>query len=242
MDNTLYASLAGQTALRRKLDTIANNMANISTTAFKAENIQFESVFKQLKTDGKGIDFIYDVSSTTDFAQGAMQQTDNSLDIAISGKGMISAQNDAGSTFYTRDGRLSRNINGQLVMTATGYPVLDNAGGVIQIPEDVAQISIANDGTISGNGQQIAKIGLYDFNPLNVNRLENGLYTMKEQPEISLEAKIHQGFLEGSNVNAVKTLTEMIQVQRAYEAGKSLMDNEDQRIRNAIGRLGQNPR
>jgi flagellar basal-body rod protein FlgF len=242
MDNTLYASLAGQTALRRKLDTIANNMANISTTGFKAENTQFESVFKNLKTDGRGVDFVYDVTSTTDFSQGALQQTNNNLDIAISGNGMISAQGENGQNFYTRDGRLSRSNNGSLVMTATGYPVLDDAGAQIQIPEDIAQISIANDGTISGNGQQIAKIGLYNFNPLDVKRQENGLFTMQEQPEIAVDAKIHQGFIEGSNVNAVKTLTEMIQVQRAYEAGKGLMDSEDQRIRNAISRLSQNQR
>jgi flagellar basal-body rod protein FlgF len=242
MDNTLYASLAGQAALRRKLDTIANNMANISTTGFKAENTQFESTFHRLKTDGKGVDFVYDVTSTTNFSQGALQQTNNNLDIAISGNGMISAQGENEQNFYTRDGRLSRNSTGVLVMTATGYPVLDNAGAQIQIPEDVSQVAIANDGTISGNGQQIAKIGVYNFNPLDVKRQENGLFTMTQDPEIALDAKIHQGFIEGSNVNAVKTLTEMIQVQRAYEAGKGLMDSEDQRIRNAVSRLGQNSR
>lgn len=242
MDNTLYASLSGQTALRRKLDTIANNMANISTTGFKAENTQFESVFKNLKTDGKGIDFVYDVTSTTDFSQGALQQTNNSLDVAISGNGMLSAQGENGQKFYTRDGRLSRSGTGVLVMTATGYPVLDNAGAQIQVPADVAQIAIANDGTVSGNGQQIAKMGMYQFDPLKVQRQENGLFTMEKPPEVAIDAKIHQGFIEGSNVNAVKTLTEMIQVQRAYEAGKSLMDSEDQRIRGAISRLGQNSR
>lgn len=242
MDNTLYASLAGQNALNRKLDSIANNMANISTTGYKTENTQFESIFKNLKADGKGIDFVYDVTSTTDFTQGALEQTNNDLDIAISGDGMIAAQGDGGKTYYTRDGRLSRNVDGNLVMTATGYPILDNAGAAIQIAEGINKIAIGNDGTISGDGQQIAKIGVYAFNPLDISRNDSGLYTMKTQAEISTEAKIHQGFLEGSNVNAVKTLTEMIQVQRAYEAGKGLMDNEDQRIRNAISRLGQNQR
>ncbi|MFT6072019.1 MAG: flagellar basal-body rod protein FlgF [Alphaproteobacteria bacterium] len=242
MDNTLYASLAGQTALKRRMDTIANNMANISTTGFKAENVQFESFFKQLKTDGKGVDFVYDVTSTTDFTQGALQQTNNKLDIAISGNGMIAAEGVDGTVFYTRDGRLSRNVEGVLVMTATGNPILDNSGSQIQIPEDITQISIANDGTISGNDQQISIMGVYNFDPLQVERREDGLYTMKNEPEIATNAKIHQGFIEGSNVNAVKTLTEMIQVQRAYEAGKGLMDSEDQRIRNAISRLGQNQR
>jgi flagellar basal-body rod protein FlgF len=242
MDNSIYASLAGQSALMRKLNSIANNMANISTTGFKAENTQFEDIFKQLKTDGKGINFVYDVTSTTDFTQGALQQTNNNLDIAISGDGMISAQGNGDKPYYTRDGRLSRNAEGVLIMTATGYPILDNAGAEIQIPPEFTQIAISNDGTVSGDGQQIAKIGLYNFDPVKVKRQENGLYTMDTPPEVSTEAKIHQGFLEGSNVNAVKTLTEMIKVQRSYEAGKNLMDSEDQRIRNAISRLGQNQR
>jgi len=242
MDNTLYASLAGQTALRRRMDAIANNMANMSTTGFKSENVQFDSVFKQLKTDGKGVDFVHDVTSTTDFSQGALQQTNNTLDVAISGDGMISTQGENGQVYYTRDGRLSRNTQGALVMTATGTAVLDNAGSEIQIPEDITQVSIANDGTISGNGQQLGTIGVYNFDPLKIERHENGFYTMQNQPEISEDAKLHQGFIETSNVNAVKTLTEMIQVQRAYEAGKNLMDSEDQRIRSAISRLGQNQR
>ncbi len=242
MDNTLYASLAGQNALNRKLDSIANNMANISTTGYKTENTQFESVFKNLKTDGKGVDFVYDVTSTTDFTQGPLQQTNNDLDIAISGNGMIATQSQDGKTYYSRDGRLSRNVDGNLVMTATGYPILDSSGAEIQIAGNIQKISIGNDGTISADGQQIAQIGVYDFNPLNISRNDNGLYTMTGQATPSTEAKLHQGFLEGSNVNAVKTLTEMIQVQRAYEAGKGLMDTEDQRIRNAISRLGQNQR
>ena len=135
-----------------------------------------------------------------------------------------------------------KNNEGVLIMTTTGYPIFDNAGGIIEIPEDVTQISIANDGTISGNGQQIAKIGIYSFNPSNMQRHENGLYSMDIPAEITLEAKIHQGFIENSNVNAVQTLTDMITVQRAYEAGKKIMDSEDQRIRGAISRLGQNAR
>jgi flagellar basal-body rod protein FlgF len=242
MDNTIYASLAGQTALKRRMDIIANNMANISTTAFKAENVQFDSVFKQLKTDGKGVDFIYDVTSTTDFSQGSLQQSSNQFDIAISGNGMLATEGGNGKTFYTRDGRLSRNLEGVLVMTATGNPILDNSGAQIQIPEDITQISIANDGTISGNDQQIATIGLYSFDPHKVERQQDGLYLMKAEPEVATNSKIHQGFIESSNVNAVQTLTEMIQVQRAYEAGKGLMDSEDQRIRTAIARLGQNQR
>lgn len=243
MDNALYAALSGQTALRRKMDSVANNMANLSTIGFKAENTHFNSVFERLESDGKGVDFVFDVSSTTDFAQGPLRQTNNQLDVAISGNGMLAIQGTNGENFYTRDGRMSRNSEGALVMTATGKPVLDNAGVVIEIPEGVTQLSIANDGTITatveGDDQQIATIGVYNFEPSNMKRHDSGLYSMTVPAEVTLEAKLHQGFIEGSNVNAVQTLTDMIQVQRAYEAGKNIMESEDQRIRGAISRMGQ---
>lgn len=242
MDNTLYVSLSGQMALRRKLDSIANNMANISTTGYKVENTHFDSYYKKLETDGKGIGFVYDITGTTDFSQGAMQETGNDLDIAISGNGMLSVVSEEGNRYYTRDGRMSRNLQGELVMTTTGHKLLDNSGSPITVPPEVNNIAIANDGTLSANGQSLGRIGLFNFQSHTLERLDNGIYRSEAEPEPATGSVIIQGFLEGSNVNAVKTLTEMIQVQRAYEAGKNLMDSEDQRIRTAISRLGDMPR
>ena len=243
MDNSLNVLLSGQVALRRKLDTVANNMANLGTNGFKAERVHFDDVYKRLEVDGKGIAFVQDVASSTDFSQGAFMQTGNDLDVAISGQGMIAVQDQAGQTLYTRDGRFSRDTEGNLVLTANGMRVMDNAGSAIQIPPNISKISIAGDGTISAaDGGAISRIGLYGFEQGQVERLADGLYKSDAVLEPTDQARMSQGFVEKSNVNAVKTLTDLINVQRAYERGSNLIDKEDQRIKDSISRMGRSPR
>lgn len=243
MDNSIYASLSGQVALRRKLDTVANNMANLATTGYKAERVHFADVYARLETDGKGVAFVQDVSSTTDFTQGGLTQTGNDLDVAMSGNGLLGVQTQAGETLYTRDGRFARDAQGMLVLTGNGMRVMDNAGAGIQIPADVTQITIGGDGTVSSpEGGIIGKIGLFQFDPMTVTRLAEGLFKSETPLEPSTDVRVTQGFLENSNVNAVRTLTEMIEVQRAYETGSNLISREDERIKDAIARLGREPR
>jgi flagellar basal-body rod protein FlgF len=245
MDNSLYTLLSGQVALRRKLDVVANNMANLGTTGFKSERVHFDDVYKKLETDGRGVAFVSDIATSTDFTQGSLQQTGNDLDVGISGKGVISAQDSTGKPFYTRDGRMSRTSEGNLVLTSNGMNIVDAAGAAIQIPPNVQKISIAGDGTISSSdGGTLGKIGIYDFDYNKMDRLADGLFTSKDkkQPELSTVSRLNQGFIESSNVNSVKTLTDLINVQRAYETGSNLMEKENQRIQDAISRLGRTPR
>lgn len=243
MSNSIYTTLSSQVALRRKLDIVANNMANLGTTGFKQEEVHFDDVYKRLKTDGKGVAFVYDVSSSTDFSQGGFAQTGNNLDVAISGKGLLQVQSEDEKNFYTRDGRLSRNNEGYLVLTSNNMKVLDSAGAAIQIPENIQKISIAGDGTISvADGGTLGKIGISKFELDKVERLSDGLYIQKDPKkplEADAESRLSQGFIENSNVNAVATLTDLIKVQRAYEAGSNLMDKEDRRISDAISRMGR---
>ena len=101
MDNSLNVLLSGQVALRRKLDIVANNMANLGINGFKAERVHFDDVYKRLQTDGRGIAFVQDVASPTDFTQGAFEKTGNQLDIAIGRKGSIALQDTGGDALYT---------------------------------------------------------------------------------------------------------------------------------------------
>ncbi|MEM6602587.1 MAG: flagellar basal-body rod protein FlgF [Pseudomonadota bacterium] len=242
MDNSIYALLSGQVALRRQLDSVANNMANLGTTGYKEERMHFDDVYKRLQTDGKGIAFVHDVTSSTNFSQGAFTQTGNQLDVAIQGQAMLSVQDENGQVLYTRDGRFSRANDGSLVLTSNGMRVLDNGGAAIQIPENVNRISIAGDGTVSiEDGGAITRIGLFGYENANMKRLSDGLYSTNAPLEPTEEATISQGFLESSNVNAVKTLTDLINVQRAYERSSNLIDKEDQRIKDTISRLGRAP-
>jgi flagellar basal-body rod protein FlgF len=238
MDNSIYAILSGQLALRRKLDTVANNVANMSTTGFKKEHMQFDDIFKRLETEGKSVNFVYDVSSITDFSQGALTFTGSDLDTAIENDSVFAVETPNGVQ-YTRDGRFARNSEGELVMMTTGYKILDNAGGAIQIPADVGKIDIGRDGTISDKGNQISKLGLFIYDSNNMSRLSDGMYTSKAEAIIDGNPSVRQGFLEGSNVNAVKELTDLINVQRAYETAHNLMINEHDRIIATIDKLGR---
>lgn len=241
MDNSIYALLSGQLGRRRQLDVVANNLANLGTTGFKAERVHFDDLYKRLETEGKGVAFAADIATSTDFSQGSFSQTGNDLDVAISGNGLVAVQNEAGDTIYSRDGRFSRSNDGYLVLTSNGMKVLDNAGGAIQIPENIQKIAIAGDGTISSTEGNIAKIGLFEYDRLNMQHLGDTLFKTKDKTplEVASNARVSQGFIEGSNVNAVKTLTDLINVQRAYEMGSNLMDAEHKRISDSISKMGK---
>lgn len=240
MSNSLYVLLSNQIALKNKMDTVANNMANMNTTGFKEENVQFEDIFKSLQTDGRGVHFVHDAKSSTNFKQGALMQTGNSLDIVVSQDTMLSVRDQNGNQFYTKDGRLSRNAEGTLVLTSNGMALLDDAGGEIQIPPNVQNIFIAKDGTISSQREGIlGKVGQYHYNAPAMKRLSDGLFTAPAPLEAAENGTIIQGFLEKSNVNAVKTLTEMIEVQRNYEKSANLIQKEDQKIKDMLSRIGR---
>jgi flagellar basal-body rod protein FlgF len=235
VDNTTYVALSSQVALRRKLDTIANNLANMNTVGFQKEQLQFAEMFKKMKTEGRGTSFVEDVSSYTSFEQGALQETDSSTDLAIEGKGLFAVQTPNGVR-YTRDGRFTANNQGQLVMVNTGYPVLDTGNSPLQIPAGSKKISIGHDGTLSADGQPVSRIGLFQAEPFDLEREGNGLYNPKAgiTPQASIASKVAQGFIEKSNVNAIQELTQLIDVQRSYEAASNMINSEHDRIKASI--------
>jgi flagellar basal-body rod protein FlgF len=242
MDNATYVALSGQVALRRKLEIVANNIANINTPGYKREQARFDEVFAKLEADGKGVAFVHDKASVVDTEQGAMSLTGGDLDVGLNGDGVLSAQAGNGEKLYTRDGRMSRNAEGGLIMTATGLPMLDEGGAPITIPPDVAKINISPDGVISSaRGNRIAKLGIFSLDFTNADRVADGLYrpSAGKEPEPDTETRTIQGFVENSNVNAVRELTDLIAVQRAYETAKNMADREDERIKKAISALSR---
>ncbi len=242
MDNALYVALSGQTALRRKLDILANNMANINTPGFKREQSRFDEAFEKLETDGNGVAFVHDKATVIDGEQGALTLTGGDLDVGLNGSGAMSVLAANGQKLYTRDGRMSRNADGGLIMTATGLPILDDSGAPIILPREITKVTIAGDGSVSGqDGQRIAKLGVFKSDFLNAERVADGLYRPNsgKDAEPDTETKVIQGFTENSNVNAVRELTDLISVQRAYEATKAMADREDERIKRAISALAR---
>ena len=239
MDNTVYTGLSGQTALQRMLDVTANNMANITTAGFKRERLYFDTFFKQLDTPGKGVNFVADVSSVTDFTPGLVTRTGNDLDAAIDGDGAFAVQAADGGNKYTRDGRFSIDKNNNLVNTATGNKVLDIGGGAIAVPKSTRKLTIGADGTLSADGAPISRLGVYRLSPETARRSADGLFTASQTPSVVSDARVRQGYIEGSNVNAVQTLADLINVQRAYERMNNMMQQEHDRSGAAIKTLGR---
>ena len=233
MENATYASLTRQSGLMSELRSIANNIANASTTGYRAEGIVFSEHVAGLGQEHASLSMPLAHGRDTSFEQGSLSQTGGRYDLAIEGNGFFLIQTPDGERL-SRNGHFTPNENGDLV-TADGYPVLDAGGAPVFIPQGIAGISVAADGTISADGQPIGQIGLYV--PADPNGLvrEDGIRFRAEGGiEPAPLSRLVQGFLEDSNVNPILEISRMIEVQRAYELGQSFLDLEDERIRNMI--------
>jgi flagellar basal-body rod protein FlgF len=247
MDTSLYINLSSQVALRRQLDILANNIANTNTTGFKAER----SVFSDFITDGGSagpLSFVIDRASFTDFTTGAPEQTGRPLDLAITGDGFFAVQTDDGIR-YTRDGRFQINEEGVLTNTY-GDPVLDVGGGQITVPIAVASeingtidivaqdLDIAGTGLVSANENNIGQIGVFSINDQQaMNRNENLMFE-SDQPLTPVEnPNVLQGFVEGSNVNALSDMVSFMEASRSYESTARSESQISELKRGAIRRL-----
>jgi flagellar basal-body rod protein FlgF len=252
VQNTLLIGLSRQATLERQLDVVANNVANVNTTGFKADR----SLFQEYLMPGahednfvggdRLISHVQDRATFHDFSQGATEPTKNPLDFAIDGSGFLVVQTPAGER-YTRDGGLQMNNQGQLV-TAAGNPVLGTSGPIVFQPTD-HDISVTPDGTITvveGNARTDSirgKLRLVSF-PDAQKMLKEGLnlYAAGEgsaQPDTKSE--IRQGFIEKSNVNAVAEMSRMIEVTRAYTQISTLLQQQSDLHKSAIEKLADVP-
>lgn len=242
MDNAMYVGLSRQMTLRRQMDVVANNIANQETTGFKVEQlILAENPQGPAKTMGgpAPVKFVLDTGLARDFSQGTMRTTGNSLDVAIEGQGFFQITTADGPR-YTRDGRFTLDASGQL--TTQRGEILVGEGGAILVNTQNGPISISKDGIISQAGQRIGAVRPVQFASLSsLEKTGDGLYrnTANGQPTPATTAQLHQGMLEGSNVNAIKEITDMIEVSRAYERMARLVEQTAKLSENAISRLGK---
>lgn len=236
MENATYAGLTRQMGLLAEMQAIANNIANASTTGFRAEEVVFAEHISALGADHPSLSMASAEVRNTVFSQGSLTQTGGPYDLAIEGEGFFLVQTPDGVRL-TRAGHFTPNEAGDLV-TSEGYPVLDAGGAPVFVPTGAGPVAIAADGTVSAGGQPVAQIGLVEpLNPLGLVR-ENGVrFRADDGFEPSLTGRMVQGFLEHSNVNPILQIGRMIEVQRAYELGQSFMEQEDERIRTAIRQM-----
>ena len=214
MDNSVYIALSRQMTQFRDLDVTANNIANSNTVGFQAEKTMFTDF---LVEDGNRRDmaFSQDIASYHNLEQGTMNVTGNALDVAIQGEGYFSLATPEGVR-YTRAGNFQIDPNGTL-MSAEGFPVLDDGGQRIQFEERDVDILIGENGRITVNGQERGQIGVVEFN--NRQELKRTYSTMfdanGQNPQIAVRSRVLQGTLENSNVKPVTELVRLTELSRS---------------------------
>ncbi|MCC5973111.1 MAG: flagellar hook-basal body complex protein [Rubellimicrobium sp.] len=233
MENATYAALTRQTGLMAEMRAVANNIANASTTGYRAEGVIFSEFVRALGPDDPSLSMAAGRVRETSFAQGSLSATGGPFDLAIEGDGFFLVQTPGGERL-TRAGNFTPNENGDLV-TPEGHLVLDAGGAPVFVPQGLGSVGIGPDGTISADGQPVGQIGL--FVPVDPNGMirETGVRFRAEGGFEPLpEGRMLQGFLEDSNVSAVHQISRMIEVQRAYELGQAFLEREDERMRSLM--------
>jgi flagellar basal-body rod protein FlgF len=238
MQNGLYVAVSAQVALERRMETIADNIANMNTVGFRATGVSFESEMARA-----GETTLNYVSSGSDYLSrrlGGLIKTDNPLDFAVQGDGWFGIMTPAGIA-YTRDGRARIDESGTL-RTLNGDPILDAGGAPILVDSAAGPMNVAADGMITQNGQQVGAIGLFAIAAdANLKRAENsGVVSDKPaRPILDFTRDgVVQGAVESSNVDPVREMTRLIDVSRAFDGVAAEASQTESSLQEAIKTLG----
>ena len=253
MENTSLVGLSRQIALQRELDVVANNVANLNSTGYKADKVVFHEHLmpvaraNQFRGGDRQLSFVQDRATWLDLGQGPVQQTGNPLDVAVSGNAFLTVQTPRGER-YTRNGALQINAQGQLV-TSEGLQVIGQNGPIVFQPND-RDISIGIDGLISvREGQnttdsQRGKLKLASFaQPQRLQKDGTSTYMAPAgvTPQVPADARVSQGAIEKSNVKSVMEMTRMVEVTRAYTQIASMLQSQSDTRKSAIDKLAEVP-
>jgi flagellar basal-body rod protein FlgF len=254
MENALLVGLSRQMALSHELDIIANNIANIDTTGYKADNSMFAEYLMSRASDqtfsgrDRRVSYVQDRATWIDMSPGAVSHTGNPLDVAIDGPGYLTVQTPRGQR-YTRAGALAINGSGQLV-TDEGYQVIGDSGPItFQVNDHDVVISASGIITVrEGNNPADAprgKIQLVTFDqPQRLQKdgdstflAPNGANPIPASPN----TRVVQGAVEKSNVNGVAAMARMIEITRSYTDIANILQQQSDQRRNALSQLSQTP-
>lgn len=236
MENSIYLGLSRQMVLRTNMDIVANNIANMNTSGFRGQNPVFEEYISDPRYNDDPLSFVHDYGQYQLTTPGSIEQTGNPLNIALNGPGFIGIEMPGGDTGYTRDGNFHKREDGTLV-TSAGYPVLGQ-GGPILIPANATEVSIDERGVVSDQNGSIGQIQVVEFeNEQILEPVGNNLYVTEGQGIPAEKTRVAQGFLEGSNVNAVVEMTRMIEISRDFQSMQRVLETEHERLRGAIQSL-----
>ncbi len=243
MENAQLIGLSRQVALRREMDVVANNIANINTAGFKRHSVMFEDYLMPTAEYGsqfnrdETLHYVHDRGTIRDFRAGDFEQTENPFDVALRGDGWLVIQTEDGER-YTRNGALTTNPQGQLVTHAGD--VVAGDGGPIVIPEETASVTIARDGTVNADSEQIGKLRVVEFDSNADLIADQGTYFRSDAiPRAATETGVLQGVVERSNVQGVLEISRLIEITRAYTSLTSALERTDRLRQSAVERLGQ---
>lgn len=224
MENTGYVALSYQVALERKMDIVSNNIANVDTSGYRAGHMMF-SEYVSNNPRQKPLSQVEDYGNYRNFEPGPMTQTGNPYDVALNGDGFLAVSTIDGEK-YTRNGNLSTNMLGQLI-TSAGDLVNDTGGKPITIPLGSSNVAISPEGTVSTDQGTIAKLKVVKFDkPQEMEPVGNSLFKTSEAPVPDTQTRVSQGMIEGSNVNAVGEMTDMIEIMRKYESVARILQTD----------------
>ena len=261
MNPGLRAAASGMAAQQLRVDTIANNLANVNTTGFKKSQVSFEDVLYQTLEGTRIVNYqgsetvgpmqvgrgVRTAAILREHSQGSTEQTGRALDLAINGEGFFQVQRPDGTTGYTRDGTFTISDTGTLV-TASGYTLLPG----ITVPSEATGVNVSAAGVVSAtiasstDPVQLGQIQLARFvNPSGLLSLGENLYAQTAASGQPMTGTAHadgfgqvlQGTLETSNVDVVTEMVDMISAQRAYEVNSKAIQAADEMIQEANGLL-----
>lgn len=260
----LYTAAAGMMLQQSREDTVANNLANVNTSGFKkdlarAQSFPTQSIYRlhEEVVDEHLMDvpvkpvYIGELGTgavvhavSTDHSEGRLMETKNPTDVALTEAGYFFAVETPQGVRYTRDGAFKINSQGTLVNNS-GYPVMTASGSPLQITggelfiDDKGQAAV----NVNGNEQVLGVLAVYQADPTLMEKRGDNLYEARVDPQtvdpLTSTALLKSGYLEGSNVNAVREMVDMIEVVRVYEMNQKVAQSEDSLLDMAINTVGQ---
>ncbi|HWV18514.1 MAG TPA: flagellar basal-body rod protein FlgF [Rhodocyclaceae bacterium] len=249
MDRLLYTAMTGASGTMNRQAAVAHNLANVSTTGYRAEEHRLRAVQVQTHNQPPALPtraFVVDASTHTNYDVGPVMQTNRPLDVVVQGSGWIAVTAPDGTEAYTRDGNLQLSVNGVL-QTRNGLNVVGD-GGPIAVPPD-QQVEIGRDGTVSivpitglRTSSPVGRIKLVNPAEADLERRPDGMFRLKTgQPApINDNVRLSTGVLEGSNVNASEQMISMISLARQFEMQVKMMTNAETNDRAATQLLSVN--
>ena len=241
MVNGLHTASRGMQLLQDKVDVVSNGLANANTIGFKKSLMVSEAEIKHSRNTEHELHQDENqrmVEKYTDFSQGPLIQTENSFDIALQGDGFLQVDGPEGLV-YTRMGNFSLNANGELV-TLNGFKVVDNKESPVIL--NGSKLEITDEGDIYEDGKFITKLGLYEVeNKKDLTQTGSNTFKINdhENAQLSQNVRVKQGYIEGSNVNTIDAMVDLIRFNRSFESNQKVIQSIDGTLDKAVNSIGQ---